>query len=54
MPALVTIGTDIETGEEVWIGDRERCGGLYVLGKPRTGKSHLLKSLALGAHPLIL
>ena len=47
MPATVTIGEDIQTSEEVWIGDRERCGGLYVLGKPRTGKSHFLKSLAL-------
>ena len=47
MPAGVSIGKDIQTDEELWIGDRERCGGLYILGKPRTGKSHLLKSLAL-------
>ena len=42
-----TIGNNIETGEPITIGDIERCGGLYVLGKPRTGKSYLLISLAL-------
>jgi hypothetical protein len=41
MPETVIIGKDIETDEDLWIGDRERCGGMYVLGKPRTGKSHL-------------
>ena len=47
MPGYVTLGTDVETGQPIWIGDIERCGGLYVLGKPRTGKSNLLISLAL-------
>jgi hypothetical protein len=47
MAEAVIIGTGAETGEDLSIGDRERCGGLYVLGKPRTGKSHLLISLAL-------
>ena len=47
MPGYVTLGTDVETGQPIWIGDIERCGGLYVLGKPRTGKSNLFISLAL-------
>lgn len=41
------IGKDFKTGETITIGDEERCGGLYILGKPRTGKSTLLISLAL-------
>jgi hypothetical protein len=43
----VILGKDVETGEAITVGDTERCGGLYLLGKPRTGKSTLLISLAL-------
>lgn|SRR5512147_1330951 len=43
-----SIGTDVGRGDAVTIGDKERCGGVYVLGQPRTGKSDLLVSLALG------
>jgi hypothetical protein len=46
MPEVV-IGKDATIGELITIGDIERCGGLYILGKPRTGKSTLLVSLAL-------
>src|SRR5512132_4727355 len=45
--ACVSIGRDVEREAEVAIGEVERCGGLYVLGQPRTGKSNLLVSLAL-------
>jgi hypothetical protein len=30
----VVLGTDIETGQEVRIGDVERRSGLYLLGRP--------------------
>lgn len=43
----VTIGHDVDTGELITIGDTERCGGMYLVGEPRTGKSNLLISLAL-------
>ena len=43
----VILGEDVETGSAVYLGDKERFGGLYLLGKPRTGKSTLLISLAL-------
>jgi hypothetical protein len=46
-PPAVPLGTDVEKGGAVTIGDLERCGGLYVLGQPRTSKSTLLISLAL-------
>jgi hypothetical protein len=56
MPEVV-IGKDEVTGELITIGDRERCGGFYVLGEPRTGKSHLLISMALqdmkNGHPVL-
>jgi hypothetical protein len=41
------IGRDVEKNALVTVGQLERCGGLYVLGQPRTGKSNLLVSLAL-------
>jgi hypothetical protein len=47
MSGYVTLGIDVETGQPIKIGDTERCGGLYVLGKPRTGKSYSFISLAL-------
>jgi DNA replication protein DnaC len=43
----VIVGTDVETDTPVRIGFEERCGGLYILGQPRTGKSNLLVGLAL-------
>jgi hypothetical protein len=46
MPEIV-IGKDEVTGELITIGDRERYGGFYVLGKPQYGKSHLLILMAL-------
>ena len=30
----VVLGKDIETGEAIAIGDRERGGGFYILGEP--------------------
>src|SRR4051812_34007484 len=41
------IGRNAETGEMIKIGDIERQAGLYVLGKPRMGKSTLLVNLLL-------
>jgi ABC-type cobalamin/Fe3+-siderophores transport system ATPase subunit len=41
----VTLGTDIQTGEEITLGDTERRSGLYVLGKPGMGKSTLLVNM---------
>jgi hypothetical protein len=41
------IGHDFDTGADIAVGDVERCGGFYVLGQPRTGKSELLVSMAL-------
>jgi hypothetical protein len=46
MPEVV-IGKDMVTDELITIGDMERCGGFYILGEPRTGKSHLMISMAL-------
>jgi hypothetical protein len=43
----VTLGHDVDTGELITLGDIERCGGMYLLGEPRTGKSNFLDSLAL-------
>src|SRR5438067_10941535 len=45
--SYVKLGKDIETGNLIYIGDNERYGGFYILGEPRTGKSHLLISVAL-------
>src|SRR5687767_610025 len=42
---VVTIGTDLQTGENVEIGDIERRSGLYILGKSGMGKSTLLVNL---------
>jgi hypothetical protein len=43
---MATIGWDIETNTPVGIGEVERRSSLYVLGKPGTGKSTLLTTLA--------
>lgn len=40
-----TLGCAFENGVPVTIGDMERRSGLYVLGKPRMGKSWLLVNL---------
>ena len=47
LPPMTRIGIDAATGADVMVGDRERCGGLYILGQPRTGKSTLIISMAL-------
>jgi hypothetical protein len=43
----VVLGTDVETGKEVRIGDIERRSGLYMLGKMGMGKSALAVNIAL-------
>jgi hypothetical protein len=43
----VTIGTDFERHLPVTVSNKEREGGFYILGEPRTGKSTLLVSMAL-------
>jgi hypothetical protein len=43
----VILGTDIETREEVRIGDIERRSGLYLLGRPGMGKSALATNISL-------
>src|SRR2546421_5917395 len=40
----VLLGRD-ETGRDITIGDIERRSGLYILGRPRTGKTTLLKRI---------
>jgi hypothetical protein len=42
-----TIGNDCETREAITIGDTERRGGLYILGKSGMGKSWLIVKLIL-------
>jgi hypothetical protein len=45
-PRTATIlGDEVETNNPVEIGDRERRSGLYVLGKPRMGKSTLFVNM---------
>ena len=46
-PSKILLGKDIDTNEEISLGDVARCGGLYILGQPRTGKSNLMVSCAL-------
>ena len=41
----VTIGNDLTSNQPITIGDIERRSGLYVLGKPRMGKSTLLVNM---------
>ena len=45
--SATVIGQDFETGRDIAVGDTARCGGFYVLGQPRTGKSELLTYMAL-------
>jgi DNA replication protein DnaC len=41
------LGHDIETRQEVRLGDIERRSGTYILGKPGMGKSGLMVNLTL-------
>ena len=43
----VVLGTDVETGEEIRIGDIERRSGSYYLGRMGMGKSSLAVNVAL-------
>ncbi len=43
----VVIGYETQTNNSVEIGDIERRSGLYILGKPRMGKSTLLVNIAM-------
>ena len=44
---FVTLGTDVETKQEVRLGDIERRSGLYLLGRSGMGKSALAVNIAL-------
>jgi DNA helicase HerA-like ATPase len=43
----VTIGKSIEDNSFVSIGNSERKSGVYILGKPRMGKSSLIVNMLL-------
>ena len=43
----VVLGTDVETGQQVWIDDVARQSGLYMLGRPGMGKSAVAVNIAL-------
>src|SRR5215510_5000228 len=45
MSSYVTLGTESETDTPIALGDRERQSGLYILGRPRTGKTSLIKHI---------
>src|SRR3954447_3843127 len=45
MEKYVTIGTDIATRKRVTISDTARRSGLYILGRPGTGKTTMLINL---------
>jgi hypothetical protein len=40
----VTLGRDVETDQKIQIGDMERRNGLYILGRPGSGKTTLIKN----------
>ena len=46
MPSII-LGKDVETGQEVRLGDIERRSGLYILGKMGMGKSSLIVNMML-------
>ena len=41
----VTLGRDVETDKVIQIGDMERRSGLYILGRPGSGKTTLIKNI---------
>jgi hypothetical protein len=41
----VTLGRDVETDQFIKIGDMERRSGLYILGRPGSGKTTLIKKI---------
>jgi hypothetical protein len=43
----VVLGTDVETGQQVRLGDIERRSGLYLLGRMGMGKSALATNIAI-------
>jgi hypothetical protein len=45
MLSQVTLGRDVETDKEIPIGDMERRSGLYILGRPGSGKTTLIKNI---------
>jgi DNA helicase HerA-like ATPase len=45
MLSQVTLGKDVETDKEIPIGDMERRSGLYILGRPGSGKTTLIKNI---------
>lgn len=46
-PHSAALGRCQESGQIITLADEQRCGGLYILGQPRTGKSNLLMNLTL-------
>src|SRR4030095_3674892 len=44
MPEVI-LGTDSDTGDIIKINDLERRSGLYILGRPRSGKTTLIKKI---------
>jgi hypothetical protein len=46
-PDDVYLGTDIDTGEEVWLPYEDRVLGVTIIGKMGTGKSTILEKLIL-------
>ena len=44
MPSVI-IGKDAETRQDIRIGDLERRSGLYLLGRPGSGKTTLIKNI---------
>ena len=39
------LGTDVDTGKEIWVSDKERRRGMYILGVPGSGKSAFIVHL---------
>jgi DNA helicase HerA-like ATPase len=42
---FVTLGRDVETDKKIQIDDMERRSGLYILGRPGSGKTTLIKNI---------
>ena len=45
MKATTVLGIDVRTGKTVWVKDKERRSGAYILGVPGRGKSSLVELL---------